>query len=144
MSSDAERGRGSQEDLPVLDEHDAAGRAAGQAVLGQHARARWRLRRAKAEVPLRIAPRDEADRSLAERARAIEQDDAAHIRHRIRSGHSRSGAWDLRLEAMTGENGSSPGRFANRPYSEAKFTEPHKVCKHQKDYAPVCSGVFNC
>ena len=73
---------------PLLDQDQAARGLAGDAVSGQQRRTGRVLRGAETEVAPAVAAGDEAHRALAERARAVEQDDAVALeigpRHTLR------------------------------------------------------------
>ena len=61
--------------MPVLEQDDAAGSIARQAVALEQFGGLRRLGRAEAKVPVPVPRRDEDDGPLAERTRAVEEND---------------------------------------------------------------------
>jgi hypothetical protein len=77
-AGDTKGGRRPQRDLPFFNEDDAPRAVSRDAEPREQLGGLGCLRRAEAEVALRVACGDEADRSFAERAGAVEENDAGH------------------------------------------------------------------
>jgi hypothetical protein len=77
-TGDPQRGRRSQEDLPIFNEHDAPRALPRETKPCEQFSGARALRRTKAEVPFWISRGDEPDRPFAERAGAVEENNRCH------------------------------------------------------------------